>query len=45
MNISNVAKAGLPSIMDYLRMDWKQYVPLVRNEAFGDFDWWSQWLD
>ena len=32
-------------IMDYLRMDGKQYVSKVRNKALEDFDWLSQWLE
>ena len=32
-------------IMDYLRMDGKQYASKVRNKALEDFDWLSQWLE
>ena len=32
----------LCDIMDYLRMDGKQYASKVRNKALEDFDWLSQ---
>ena len=32
-------------IMDYLRMDGKQYASKVQNKALEDFDWLSQWLE
>ena len=32
-------------IMDYLRMDGKQYASKVLNKALEDFDWLSQWLE
>ena len=35
----------LSRIMDYLRMDGKQYASKVRNKALEDFDWLSQWLE
>ena len=35
----------LTYIMDYLRMDGKQYASKVRNKALEDFDWLSQWLE
>ena len=35
----------LDPIMDYLRMDGKQYASKVRNKALEDFDWVSQWLE
>ena len=32
-------------IMDYLRMDGKQYTSKVRNKALEDFDWLNQWQE
>ena len=38
-------KKMINELMDYLRMDGKQYASKVRNKALEDFDWLSQRLE